>query len=188
MAISDDSLPLNILDLFQNTLVLRHICPYLGLEGRLALSATCNTFRTIIFTYPGCFQHVEHSSHTLIDWHYRRPRSKRNSDFTKPAIVLHYLRTKKVLQDVQTLVLDGLVVPIHVLWPVLFDDSSSIRILSLRGVYDLNDDDLLGVLRYLIRPKPPFGTTKVDKPGAVMHSGPDCFEKYMTYLCLNILS
>lgn len=75
--------------------------------------------------------------------------------------VFDFLRQKAVLQDVTTLVLDGLNFPSALLSEVLCSEAFNIRILSIRKVGLLDGDVVHRVLRSLVRPSRPEGSPKL---------------------------
>ncbi|MCJ1370811.1 hypothetical protein MMC20_002024 [Loxospora ochrophaea] len=68
---------------------------------------------------------------------------------------------RSVLKDVQTLILDGLSVPVDLIREIVCEDSFSVRLLSIRGAKNLNERRLNQVLRYAIRIDRPTGTPRL---------------------------
>jgi hypothetical protein len=71
------------------------------------------------------------------------------------------LRRQNILQDVQTLVLDGLAVPADLVAEIIIHDSFNVRILSIRDVQHLNERKLQQALLYAIRPSRPENAPKL---------------------------
>lgn len=71
------------------------------------------------------------------------------------------LRRQNILQNVQTLVLDGLAVPADLVAEIITHDSFNVRILSIRDVQHLNERKLQQALLYAIRPSRREGTPKL---------------------------
>lgn len=71
------------------------------------------------------------------------------------------LRRIDVLRDVQILSLDGLSVTAELVHDILTDPSFSVRILSIRGVKNLNERKLQGALQYACRGSRPEGTPRL---------------------------
>jgi hypothetical protein len=71
------------------------------------------------------------------------------------------LRKRNILEDINTLVLDGLSVTSEFLHDILVDSSSRIRILSIREVKNLNERKLMQTLRYACRPTRPDGMPRL---------------------------
>ena len=69
--------------------------------------------------------------------------------------VLSSLRRQNILQDVQTLILDGLSVTSDVCHEIINDPSFNVRILSIREVKNLNQAKLRGSLQYACRSSRP---------------------------------
>ena len=161
----------SLCQLLQNNLVLRHISPYLGIPNLVSLGATCKSLRDLVYGTPGVFQLADL---TKLGICYRVPDSIGAGDLELGkvlstdeihaqalSVVFQQLSRHDVLRDVRTLILDGLTVPAGFLAEMLYLDSCSIRILSLRGVRDLGDEKLIQILRYIIRPSRPEGTPKL---------------------------
>ena len=68
------------------------------------------------------------------------------------------LRKRNILQDVQTLILDGLAVPADLVTETITNESFNVRILSLRNVQHSNERKLQQALLYAIRPSRALGT------------------------------
>jgi hypothetical protein len=75
--------------------------------------------------------------------------------------IFQSLRKRKILQDVQTLILDGLAVPADLATEIISSDEFNVRILSVRGVKHLNQRKLQQALLYAIRPSRPETTPKL---------------------------
>lgn len=71
------------------------------------------------------------------------------------------LRQKHILQDVQTLVLDGMSVTADLCYAIINDASYSVRILSIREVRNLNQGKLRAALQYSCRPGRPKNSPRV---------------------------
>ena len=160
-----------LLDLLLNTLILNHVSPYLGVVDLVSLAATSRNIQDLIYNTPTVFRYLnltkfrscfpfgsvirstnsEVDEVVCTDQFYARPLRR----------ILDGLRSRTVLHDVRTLVLDGLVVPATILREILCDEGYNIRILSLRSVRELGDEKLIQILRYIIRPGRPEGTPKL---------------------------
>jgi hypothetical protein len=66
-----------------------------------------------------------------------------------------------ILRDVQVLSLDGLSVTAELVHDILVDPAFSVRILSIRGVKNLNERKLRGALQYACRSSRPEGTPRL---------------------------
>lgn len=71
------------------------------------------------------------------------------------------LRRLDILREVQILCLDGLSVTADLVHDIITDPSFSVRILSIRGVKNLNEPKLRGALRYACRQSRPKGTPRL---------------------------
>lgn len=164
-------LPATLLDLLQNTLVLSQISPYVGIASLVSLATASTSFRDLLYGTPQVFQHTDLTRlksclrYTAQRWPSRDECEERLSTdefYAQPLrVVFHCLQERNVLQDIRTLVLDGLAVPADILREMLCVDAYNIRILSLRGVKELGDEKLIQLLRYIIRPSRPEGTPKL---------------------------
>ncbi|MCJ1450207.1 hypothetical protein MMC28_000536 [Mycoblastus sanguinarius] len=164
-------LPISLLDLLRNSLVLRQISPYLGITGLVTLAATSISFQSLIYNTPHVFSRADLSKlKSCLEVrgpysHYADvEQSSLSTDdyYAQPLQIAFYsLRQHNLLQDVRTLILDGLAVPATIITEILCDEAYNIRILSLRGVKELGDEKLIQILRYIIRSSRPQGTPKL---------------------------
>ena len=169
------SLPVSLLDLLSNTLILYQTCPYLPIASLLNLAATAKCFKSLIFDTPNVFRYLDLSpiryrvSFAPIDaggelWRNERMDEALTEDefVTGPLRGIFYsLKRKGVLRDVQTLVLDGLSVTADIVHEIICDESFNVRILSIRGVKNLNRSKLMQVLKYAVRRDRPNGAPKL---------------------------
>ena len=176
---------LSLLQLLQNILILRHTCPYIGINGLISLAATAKAFRKLLFETPHVFQRVNLSGNksctavvqkgdsrhltfiasmletqavvgaaaeSTLEEHLARPLDS----------VLGHLKRLDILQDVRTLILDGLAVPGIFLSALLCGEiKNDVRLLSLREVEELSEASIAKCLRYLIRSSRPKDTPKL---------------------------
>ena len=169
-------LPPPLLELLSNSLVLYQICPYVPISGLLNLAATSKLFHNFIFGTPNIFRYLDLSTtkggdvdFAPIDpggeiWRSERmDEAVTEEDFFAGPLrgIFSTLRRRGVLQDVQTLILDGLSVPAEVVREIICDSPFSIRILSMKGVKNLNERKLKQVLKYACRLGRPEGTPKL---------------------------
>jgi len=146
------------------------ICPILPVSALLALAATSRSFARLLYNTPSVFRYLKLSTthgrpprsevKTLYETDYRgwkagglTPRDHYAQDLLN---VFDFLRHKAVLQDVTTLVLDGLNFP-----SALCTEAFNIQLLSIRQVKLLSEDAVQRVLRYLVRPSRPEGSPKL---------------------------
>jgi hypothetical protein len=168
-----EPLPCLLLQLLSNTLILDQTVPYLPISSLLALSATSKSFQSLILRTPGVFRYLD-LSHVRgaavpfapIDAGGEVWRSERmdeavtEDDFYSGPLrgIFSKLERMNVLQDVQTLILDGLSVPADLVAEMMMDERFNIRILSIRESKNLNERKLMQALRYVCRstaPRPP---------------------------------
>ncbi|KAH0172693.1 hypothetical protein KCU67_g1624, partial [Aureobasidium melanogenum] len=163
-----ESQPLTLVDLLNNTLIWRQTAPYLSAGSILALSATARTFRHTICESPETFRHLNLTlvkSATLVDsspidkggisWRAERmDESLTEDDFFSGPLrgVFSKLERQHLLQNVKTLILDGLSVPAELVREIILEDRFNVKILSIRDVTNMNQRGLQSVLRYIVRP------------------------------------
>ena len=175
MVSNPSCLPVSLLDLLSNTLILYQTCPYLPVSSKLNLAATAKSFRCLIFDTPNIFRYLDLSTvkcnipfaPTYAEgqlWRNERTDEALTEDefITGPLRgIFAFLKRKGVLQDVQILVLDGLSVTADIVHEIICDSSFNVRILSIRGVKNLNQSKFMQVLKYAVRRYRPTGTPKV---------------------------
>ena len=171
-----DRLPVTIVDVLANSVILRETAPYIPIRSLLAFSATSKITRDIIFPQPEPWRHLDLSrvKSAIIDsspidiggvsWRAERmDESLTEDDFYAGPLrgIFSRLHSKRVLRNVQTLILDGLSVPADLVREILAEDRYNVRILSIRESKNLNQTKLQQVLRYITRPTRPEGTPKL---------------------------
>lgn len=75
--------------------------------------------------------------------------------------IFNTLQRRHILQDVQTLILDGLSVPSDIVSDIITQGQYNVRILSIREVSNLNERKLQQALKYVVRPSRPANTPKL---------------------------
>ena len=133
MASENHALPNSLLDLLSNDLILRHISPYIGIRSLDSLAATSKAYKSIVYDTPHVFQHVDLCGTHSLSW-IREGGSMEDefAIFHRYDTLFSTLESRDVMQDVRTLVLDDLVVPIRIIEDVLFNERFQIRLLSWR--------------------------------------------------------
>ncbi|KAK5108365.1 hypothetical protein LTR62_008395 [Meristemomyces frigidus] len=160
-------------DILTNSLILRQTTPHLPLRTLLALAATSKSLRLTLTNpnnKPDIYRYLDLSTlpspatasieSTPIDvggisWRAERmDESLTEDDFHSGPLrgIFSHLQRQSILSNVQTLVLDGLSVPADLVREVLTEERYQVRILSMRGVRNLNEGRLQQVLRYVVRP------------------------------------
>jgi len=171
-----ESLPNSLLELLSNTLILYQTCPYIPVSGLLNLAATSKSFQHLIYTTPNVFRYLDLSNSkgastefTPIDAGGEVWRSERmdeavtEEDFFSGLLrgIFSTLKRKRVLQDIQILILDGLSVTAELIREIVCDEPFNVRILSIRGVKNLNERKLKQVLKYIVRAGRPYAMPKL---------------------------
>ncbi|MCJ1290335.1 hypothetical protein MMC34_001871 [Xylographa carneopallida] len=171
-----DVLPPTLSELLSNSLILHQICPYIPVSGLTNLAATSKSFHRFILGTPNVFRYLDLSTtkggaveFAPIDPGGKVWRSERmdeavtEEDFFAGPLrgIFSTLRKRGVLQDVQTLILDGLSVPAEVVREIICDPPFNVRILSIKGVKNLNERKFKQVLKYACRLGRPEGTPKL---------------------------
>ncbi|TDZ35257.1 hypothetical protein C8035_v009833 [Colletotrichum spinosum] len=167
---------IDLLTLLCNPLILSHTAPHLSAHDRLSLSTTSRSFRDLITHTSGVFRHLDltrvRTAQFDVDGIDRGGQVWRNvqldenlteDDFYSGPLrgIFSNLRRRDILQDVQTLILDGLSVTSELCNEIILDPSYSVRILSVRGVKNLNERKLCRTLQYACRPSRPEGTPRL---------------------------
>jgi hypothetical protein len=75
--------------------------------------------------------------------------------------IFQNLRRRNILQDVRTLILDGLAVPADLVTEIITQESFHVRILSIRDIEHMNERKLQEALLYAIRPSRPASMPKL---------------------------
>ncbi|CAL3968931.1 hypothetical protein PZA11_004885 [Diplocarpon coronariae] len=170
IASKDTSLPVSLLQLLSNTLVLDQTTPYLPLPALFALEATAKSFRSLIRETPRVFRYLDltkiKTAQFEIQAIYHGGEVWRNvqldenvteDDFYGGPLqgIFNILRRRDILQNIQTLILDGLPVTSDMLSEIILQPSFNVRILSIREVQNLNERKLQQALIYAVRPSRP---------------------------------
>ncbi|KAK4099419.1 hypothetical protein N658DRAFT_498342 [Parathielavia hyrcaniae] len=165
-----------LLQLLVNSLVLSQTAPYLSCYDVLNLAATARAFRFLIYHTPNVFRRLElgnvKTAQFDIDAIDRGGETWRNvqldenlteDDFYSGPLrgIFSNLRRLDILRDVQVLSLDGLSVTAELVHDILVDPAFSVRILSIRGVKNLNERKLRSALQYACRSSRPEGMPRL---------------------------
>ncbi|KAL4888538.1 hypothetical protein BDV59DRAFT_188419 [Aspergillus ambiguus] len=175
-------------DVLSNSLILDHMAPYLSVPSLFALAATSRQLRTMIMHTPYVFRHMDLTqcrgahlpeSHTAAPldsggqvWRSERMDESLTEDefYSGPLRgIFASLQRQSILQDVRTLILDGLSVPADLIADIILTDRFNVNLLSLRECRHLNERKLMQVLQYAVRPTRPEGTPRVK---AIYHFTP----------------
>ncbi|KAJ6789524.1 hypothetical protein PWT90_03105 [Aphanocladium album] len=157
----------SLLDIFHNTLILSHIVAYLPPSSITKLTATNRALRETITHTPGVYRHLDlttvkrvHADLGAIDnggeiWRNAQLDENLTEDefYAGPLRgLVSTLQRRNILQDVQTLILDGLSVTADFCHDIINDPKFNVRLLSVRDVKNLNHGKLRGSLQYACRP------------------------------------
>ncbi|PMD60146.1 uncharacterized protein K444DRAFT_612780 [Hyaloscypha bicolor E] len=169
-------LPASLLHPLSNSLVLDQIVAYLPVSSLLALGATSKSFKDLVHRTPNVFRHLDLSNVKSAQFDianidnggevWRNVQLDENvteDDFYGGPLlyIFNTLRKRHILQDVQTLILDGLSVTSDLISDIITQDHFNVRILSIREVQNLHPRKLQQALRYSVRPSRPAGTPKL---------------------------
>ncbi|WYZ36086.1 hypothetical protein EsH8_X_000733 [Colletotrichum jinshuiense] len=167
---------ISLLYLLSNPLILAHTAPHLPAYDLLSLASTSRSFRELVKHTSGVFRHLDltqvRGAQFDVDGIDRGGEVWRNAqldenltedDFYSGPLrgIFSNIRRQHILQDVQTLILDGLSVTAELCHEIILDPAYSVRILSIRGVKNLNERKLCGSLQYACRPSRPEGMPRL---------------------------
>ncbi|PNP45280.1 hypothetical protein TGAMA5MH_03003 [Trichoderma gamsii] len=159
-----------------NSLVLSHVIPYLSISSILSLAATNRAFRELLFSTPGVFRHLDLTHIKALKFEidkidhggevWRNVQLDENvteDDFYSGPLrgILSTLKRQHILENVQTLVLDGLSVTSELCHDIINDAAFNVRVLSIRDVKNLNQAKLRQALQYACRPTRRAGSPKL---------------------------
>jgi hypothetical protein len=165
LRMNPDPVP-NLFDLLSNTLVLYQTTPYLPISAVLSLAATSRSFRHLLHSTPGVFRHLDltqvRSAQLSIGgldhggqvWRNEQvDENVTEDDFYSGPLrgIFSHLAKQNMLQDMNTLVLDGLSVTAEFVTELLVSPLSRVRTLSIREAKNLNERKLMQALRYACR-------------------------------------
>ncbi|EFQ36373.1 uncharacterized protein GLRG_11518 [Colletotrichum graminicola M1.001] len=165
-----------LLYLLSNHLILSHTAPHLSVHDRLNLASTSRGFLELIKHTSGVFRHLDLTQVRRAQFDFdgidRGGQVWRNvqldenlteDDFYSGPLrgIFSNIRAQHILQDVQTLILDGLSVTAELCHEIILDPAYSVRLLSIRGVKNLNERKLCGALQYACRPSRPEGMPRL---------------------------
>lgn len=166
----------SLFDLLSNSIILHDTIPFLPISSLLNLSATSKALRNLLHGTPGVFRHLDLTpiksatfdiagiDHGGEVWrNVQLDENLTEDEFYSGPLrdILSNLQRTNLLQNVQTLVLDGLSVTADLVNEILIDPKYQIRILSMRETKNLNERRLMQTLRYACRPSRPEGTPRL---------------------------
>jgi hypothetical protein len=174
---TQDRMPTTLLDLLSNSIVLRQTAPYLPVSSLLKLASANKTFNALFLCQsPETFRYLDLSTvkSAAIDgspidsggvsWRSKRMDEALTEDefYSGPLRgIMSRLARQNILENVSTMILDGLSVPADVVREIIAEDRFNVRILSIREAKHLNERKLMQVLNYAVRPTRPAGTPRL---------------------------
>ncbi|KAF2665379.1 hypothetical protein BT63DRAFT_63260 [Microthyrium microscopicum] len=168
----------SLYDVLANSLISSRIVTQIPLTSLLAIASTNHQYRNLITREPrlsSSFQYLNlapvkraaldsnadiNSSH----WGNQRMDEGVTEDefYSSPLrSIFNRMEKKDWLFNISTLMLDGLTVPTEIVREIIMEDRFNVRILSIRGVKQLNHQRLCQTLKYSVRPTRPEGTPKL---------------------------
>ena len=156
----------SLLDVLGNSLVLDHMAPYLSTPALFALASTCRFLHTAVTETPYVFRHLDLTrcqGTVLSEAEDQMDEDISEDEFYSAPLrsIFSKLERRSILQDVRTLVLDGLSVPADLALDILLKDQFKVNILSIRDCQHLNERKLMQSIQYAVRPSRPQGTPRV---------------------------
>lgn len=153
-------------DILSNSLVLDQMAPHLSVSSLMALSSTSRRLHTVITQTPYVFRHLDLSRCRGAELSTISPQESdtQTEDEIYSAPLGHIftsLERRGILQDVRTLILDGLSVPANLVADIVLTDRFNINILSIRECTHLNERKLMQIIQHAVRPTRPAGTPRV---------------------------
>ncbi|CAG8024528.1 unnamed protein product [Penicillium olsonii] len=152
-------------DVLSNNLVLDQMAPYLSVPSLMAVSATSRRLHTVITQTPYVFRQLDLTRCQGAQLPAgSQPNGTQTEDEIHSAPLRHIFKSlerQHILQDVRTLVLDGLSVPADLVAHILLSDRFNVNILSIRECRNLNERRLMEIIQHAVRPTRPAGTPRV---------------------------
>ncbi|RGP79755.1 hypothetical protein FLONG3_2068 [Fusarium longipes] len=165
--------PTTLFDTLYNSLILRHTLPYLPVSGLLNLAATCRDIRHLLHETPGVFRHLDLTRVRTAHCQDAQKESERNLAVWHNVNLADYLTeddrriastAANVSQQLLRRSLEG-----HILYPTTtryplscpIPNPRRVRMLSIRGVQNLNHGKLRSALAYACRSSRPENTPRL---------------------------
>ena len=166
-------------DVLSNSLILDHMAPYLSVSSLMTLCSTSRRLHTVITQTPYVFRHLDlsHCRGAELSTIKEAENDSQTEDEIYSAPVKRIftsLERRGILQDVRTLILDGVSVPADLVADIILTDRFNVNILSIRECRHLNERKLMQVLQHAVRPTRPAGMPRVKGiyHFSPMHTGP----------------
>ncbi|RAL13629.1 uncharacterized protein BO97DRAFT_449693 [Aspergillus homomorphus CBS 101889] len=167
----------SLIDVLSNNLILDHMAPYLSVPALFAVASTSRVLRSLILDTPYVFRHLDltqcRGAHIACGLSEHPEGQGTGIDQLNDALtaddlyaaplrgIFAQLEQKSLLQDVRTLILDGLSVPAEFIADIILTDRFNINILSIRECRHLDERKLMQVLNHAVRPTRPKGTPRL---------------------------
>ncbi|GLI80053.1 hypothetical protein PoHVEF18_008401 [Penicillium ochrochloron] len=153
-------------DMLTNSLILDNMAPYLATPSLMALASTSRLLYNMITGTPYVFRHLDltrcRGAQLPIKSTKEDEMHTEDEVYSAPVRrIFASLEKRSILQDVRTLVLDGLSVPADLIADIIMSDRFNVNILSIRECQHLNERKLIQVIQHAVRPTRPEGTPKV---------------------------
>ena len=153
-------------DVLSNSLILDHMAPYLSVSSLMTLCSTSRRLHTVITQTPYVFRHLDlsHCRGAELSTKTQAENDSQTEDeiYSAPVkSIFTSLERRGILQDVRTLILDGVSVPADVVADIILTDRFNVNILSIRECRHLNERKLMQVLQHAVRPTRPAGMPRV---------------------------
>ncbi|KAJ5824385.1 hypothetical protein N7447_006725 [Penicillium robsamsonii] len=163
-------------DVLSNSLILDQMAPYLSVSSLMTLSSTSRRLHTVITQTPYVFRHLDlsHCQGAEMSTVTKANDDSQTEDEIYSAPLKHIFKNlegRGILQDVRTLILDGVSVPADLVADIISTDRFNINILSIRECRHLNERKLMQVIQHAVRPTRPAGTPRVK---GIYHFSPIC--------------
>lgn len=144
----------SLLDLLSNSIILHETVQFIPITALLNLASTSRDLRALLYQTPGVFRHTDLTGVKSAQFDvagidnggevWRNVQLDENlteDEFYSGPLrgIFYHLRRINILQDVQTLVLDGLSVTADLINDILTDPKFQVRILSIRETKNLNE-------------------------------------------------
>ncbi|KAJ5503122.1 hypothetical protein N7463_005996 [Penicillium fimorum] len=153
-------------DVLSNSLILDQMAPYLSVSSLMTLSSTSRRLHTVITQTPYVFRYLDlsHCRGAELSTITQKNDDSQTEDEIYSAPLKHIFKNlegRGILQDVRTLILDGVSVPADLVADIILTDRFNINILSIRECRHLNERKLMQVIQHAVRPTRPAGTPRV---------------------------
>ncbi|EKV15897.1 hypothetical protein PDIG_22520 [Penicillium digitatum PHI26] len=153
-------------DVLSYSLILDQMAPHLSVSSLMTLSSVSRRLYTAITQTPYVFRHLDLSrcrgAKLSAATQAENDPQMEDEIYSAPLkLIFTSLQDRGILQDVRTLILDGVSVPADLVADILLTDRFNVNILSIRECRHLNERKLMQVIQHAVRPTRPAGTPRV---------------------------